>query len=508
MKTSLGPKGLDKMVIDEDADIVITNDGATILDNMDVDHEVAKLLVQLAKSQDQDVGDGTTSVVVLAGALLEQAESLIKKGIHPIRIADGFELAATHCIKHLDTISEEFAFDADNLEPLVQVAMTALGSKIVKKEGRKLAEIAVKAVTNVADIKNKEANLNWIRVITKSGKNLENTMLINGVTMDRSFLHLQTPETWENAKVALLTFDLEMPKVEHKIKLELGGVGDYHSMQLYEDKVISDMVKNIKEAGTDIVVCFKAIDPEICHALFQNGIGAIQRVIAPEMDALAKATGAKMIPIPSMLSAKDLGIAGSVKHKNLGGTVVEDMIVFEKCQNANISTILIRGSNPSALDEAKRSMTDALMVIQNMIKDNRVVYGGGAAEISCALAVTEEADKLSSMEQYSFRAFADALEFIPAALAGNSGYDPIQTLTEVKILQLTEGSSIYGVDCVGAGTCDMKKQHVVDTLLSKKNQIILASQMVKMILKIDQIRVDDKYYGRYDSNMYQNSNNI
>uniref|UniRef100_A0A0L8FJV8 T-complex protein 1 subunit epsilon n=1 Tax=Octopus bimaculoides TaxID=37653 RepID=A0A0L8FJV8_OCTBM len=453
LRTSLGPKGLDKMLVSSDGDVTLTNDGATILTMMDVKHQIAKLLVQLSKSQDDEIGDGTTGVVVLAGALLEQAEKLLDKGIHPIRIADGFEMAATIAVDHLHDISEVFETGPNNKEPLIQLAMTTLGSKIINKCHRQMATIAVDAVLAVADLERKDINFELIKVDGKVGGKLEDTVLVKGVVVDKDMSHPQMPKQVKDAKIAILTCPFEPPKPKTKHKLDVSSVEDYKKLRDYETHKFNEMVDQL----------------------------------------IAIATGGRIVPRFSELTTDKLGKAGIVRELTFG-TTKDRMLVIEDCHNSKAVTIFIRGGNKMIIEEAKRSLHDALCVIRNILKDNRIVYGGGAAEISCSLAVEQMTDKISTIEQYAMRAFAEALESIPLALAENSGLSSIRTLSEVKSRQLNEKNCRLGIDCLSKGTSDMKEQHVLETLTAKKQQIMLATQLVRMILKIDDIRAPGEAY--------------
>lgn len=490
IKTSLGPKGLDKMMVSSDGDVTVTNDGATILKMMDVDHQIAKLLVQLSQSQDDEIGDGTTGVVVLAGALLEEAEQLLDRGIHPIRIADGFEMAARCALAHLDSIAESFTVSSSDKEQLVQTAMTTLGSKIVNKCHRQFAEIAVEAVLSVAQLDRGDVNFELIKVEGKEGGRLEDSLLVRGVLVDKDFSHPQMPKEVRNAKLAILTCPFEPPKPKTKHKLDVTSAEEFQALRRYEQQQFELMVDQVKAAGANLVICQWGFDDEANHLLLQRQLPAVRWVGGPEIELIAIATGGRIVPRFSELSADKLGSAGVVRELSFG-TTKDRMLVIEECPNSRAVTIFIRGGNKMIVEEAKRSLHDALCVIRNLVKDNRVVYGGGAAEISCALAVGAQADKISTLEQYPFRAFADALESVPLALAENSGLAPIQTLTEVKARQAREGNPCLGIDCLARGTNDMKEQHVIETLTSKKQQISLATQLVKMILKIDDIRTPD-----------------
>jgi len=487
LKTSLGPKGLDKLMVSPDNDVTITNDGATILKLMDVDHQIAKLMVQLSQSQDDEIGDGTTGVVVLCGALLEQAETLIDKGIHPIRIADGFELAAKHAVDHLSTIADNFEIDPSNPENLIKMAMTTLGSKIINKCHRQMAEIAVNAVLSVADIERKDVNFELIKVEAKVGGRMEDSMLVKGVIVDKEFSHPQMPKVLKDVKLAILTCPFEPPKPKTKHKLDVTSVDDYRNLRKYEAEKFDEMVKQVKDSGTTLAICQWGFDDEANHLLLQRELPAIRWVGGPEIELIAIATGGRIVPRFQELSADKLGHAGLVREISFG-TTKDRMLVIEECQNSKAVTIFLRGGTKMIIDEAKRTMHDALCAVRNLVRDNRVVYGGGASEISCSLAVSKEADKIKTIEQYAFRAFADALEAVPLALAENSGLDPINTLTEIKASQVAQNNAALGVNCNDRSTNDMKEQHVIEALHSKKSQILLATQLVKMILKIDDIR--------------------
>ncbi|XP_038058143.1 T-complex protein 1 subunit epsilon-like [Patiria miniata] len=487
LRTSLGPNGLDKMLVSPDGEVTVTNDGATILSQMDVEHQIAKLLVQLSKSQDDEIGDGTTGVVVLAGALLEQAESLLDRGIHPIRIADGYELAARKACERLNEIKEAFEVNKDNLEPLIETAMTTLGSKIVNKCHRQMAKIAVDAIMAVADFERKDVDFELIKVEGKVGGKLEDTMLVKGVVIDKDFSHPQMPKEIKDVKLAILTCPFEPPKPKTTHKLDIKSVEDYKKLKDYEAKKFTDMVEQVKATGANLAICQWGFDDEANHLLLQNKLPAVRWVGGPEIELIAIATGGRIVPRFQELTAEKLGKAGIVKEMTFG-TTKDHMLVIEECHNSRAVTIFIRGGNKMIIEEAKRSLHDALCVIRNLVRNNHIVYGGGAAEIACGLAVSKEADKISTIEQYAMRAFGDALESIPMALAENSGLHPIQTLSDIKSRQLKEGNPRLGIDCMGKGTNDMKEQHVIETLIGKIQQINLATQLVRMILKIDDIR--------------------
>jgi T-complex protein 1 subunit epsilon len=454
VKTSLGPRGLDKILISPDGDITVTNDGATILGQMEISNHVAKLLVELSKSQDEEIGDGTTGVVVLACALLEQASDLIDKGIHPIRIADGYDEACEIAVAHLDSISDTIPFSKDKQENLVKVAKTSLGSKIVSKAHDQFAQIAVDAVMSVADLERKDVDFELIKVDGKVGGSLEDTLLVKGVIVDKDFSHPQMPDEVKDAKLAILTCAFEPPKPKTKHKLDITSVEEFKKLQQYEKSKFTEMIQQIKDTGANLVICQWGFDDEANHLLLQNKLPAVRWVGGPEIELIAIATNGRIVPRFEDLSAEKLGKAGIVREMSFG-TTREKMLVIEDCANTRAVTVFVRGSNKMIIDEAKRSLHDALCVVRNLVKDNRIVYGGGAAEIACSLAVEDAAVKSPGLEQYAMRAFAEALDSVPMALAENSGLSPIETLASIKSRQVKEENSRLGVDCMQTGSNGM-----------------------------------------------------
>lgn len=451
VKSSLGPRGLDKILISPDGDITVTNDGATILGQMEISNHVAKLLVELSKSQDEEIGDGTTGVVVLAAAMLEQAAELIDKGIHPIRIADGYDQACEVAVAHLDTISDSIPFTRERQQNLVKVAKTSLGSKIVSKAHDQFAQIAVDAVLSVADLERKDVDFELIKVDGKAGGSLEDTLLVKGVIVDKDFSHPQMPDEVRDARIAILTCAFEPPKPKTKHKLDITSVEEFKKLQAYEKNKFTEMIEQIKATGANLVICQWGFDDEANHLLLQNKLPAVRWVGGPEIELIAIATNGRIVPRFEDLSAEKLGKAGIVREMSFG-TTREKMLVIEECANTRAVTVFVRGSNKMIIDEAKRSLHDALCVVRNLVKDNRVVYGGGAAEIACSIAVEDAAAKSPGLEQYAMRAFADALDAVPMALAENSGLSPIETLAAIKSRQVKEKNSRLGVDCMQTGS--------------------------------------------------------
>merc|ERR1712100_733931 len=486
LRTSLGPKGMDKMLVSPDGNVTITNDGATILQQMEIQNQIAEIMVQLSHSQDNEVGDGTTGVVVLAGALLEGAEKLLDRGIHPIRVADGFEMACEIATKRLKEISDTVEFTPEDTSNLRKTCMTTLNSKVVNRHLEQMAQIAVDAVLAVADIDRKDVNFDLIKVEGKVGGKLEDTCLVQGIVLDKDISHPQMNKRIEDAKIAILTCPFEPPKPKTKHKLDIDSVEKYEALAEAEKNYFTDMVKKVKDTGANLVICQWGFDDEANHLLMQNELPAVRWVGGVEIELIAIATGGRIVPRFQELTAEKLGKAGMVRETSFGNTK-DRMIVIEECEKSNAVTVLVRGGNRMIVEEGKRSLHDAMCVVRNLIPDNRVVYGGGSAEIACANAINAHADTIPGVEQYAIRGFAAALDDVPMALAENAGMNPIQTLSELKSRQLKEGITSLGVDCKQTGTSDMKVQRVFETLIGKQQQMQLATQVVKMILKIDDV---------------------
>jgi T-complex protein 1 subunit epsilon len=466
----------------------VTNDGATIMQNMELESQIARLMVQLSSSQDDEIGDGTTGVVVLAGALLEQAESLLDRGIHPIRIADGYERACTVAVESLEKVADkvEFGRELNEQDELMKTAKTSLGSKIVSKASDLFARIAVDAVLSVADLERRDVDFELIKVDGKMGGSLEDTKLVKGVVIDKDFSHPQMPREVRDAKIAILTCPFEPPRPKTKHKLDITSVEEYKKLQEYEKKTFEDMIKRVKDCGANLVICQWGFDDEANHLLLQHDLPAVRWVGGPEIELIAIATNGRIVPRFEDLSPDKLGRAGLVREVGFG-TTRDKMLVIEECANPRAVTVFVRGSNKMIIDEAKRALHDAICVVRNLVVDNRVVYGGGAAEIVASVAVAKAADEIATLEQYAMRSFSQALDAIPLALAENSGYSPIETLAEVKSRQINENDPKLGIDCMGTGDNDMKRCRVFDPLVSKRQQLLLATQLVRAVLKIDDV---------------------
>jgi len=492
LRTSLGPKGMDKMIVSPDGDVTITNDGATILQRMEIENQIAKIMVQLSNSQDNEVGDGTTGVVVLAGALLENAEKLLDRGIHPIRVADGYEMACDIAVAHLKEIADTVPFSREDTEPLVKTCMTTLNSKVINRHNRQMAEIAVNAVLSVADLERKDVNFELIKVEGKVGGKLQDTQLVKGIVIDKEISHSQMSKRIEDAKIAVLTCPFEPPKPKTKHKLDIDTVEKFEQLHEQEQKYFVEMVQKVKDAGANLVICQWGFDDEANHLLLSNDLPAVRWVGGVEIELIAIATGARIVPRFQELTPDKLGHAGLVREESYG-TTNDRVIVIEDCAQKGACTVFVRGGTKMMVDEASRSLHDAICVARNLVVDNEIVYGGGSAEIACSLKVMESASQVSGIEQYALRSFADALEAAPMALAENSGLSPIETVARIKAKQIQEQCPHIGVDCMEKDQDNMKEQFVFETLIGKIQQFRLATQVVRMILKIDDVIKPNAY---------------
>eukprot|EP00754_Rhynchopus_humris_P001928 Rhum_TRINITY_DN11097_c0_g10::Rhum_TRINITY_DN11097_c0_g10_i1::g.42383::m.42383/K09497/CCT5; T-complex protein 1 subunit epsilon len=484
LKTSLGPRGMDKMMVSPDSDVTVTNDGATILDQMDIANPIAQLIVDLSKSQDNEIGDGTTGVVVMAGSLLEQAEALLDKGIHGTKIAEGFEKACEIACEHLKEISDRVSIETK--EHLLQTARSTLNSKIINRHREHMAGICVDAVLSVADKGRKDVNLDLIKIESKVGGRIEETQLVQGIVLDKDISHPQMAKEISDAKVAILTCAFEPPKPKTKHKVDIESAEQYKELSDIEQDYFKKQVDLVKESGANIVMCQWGFDDEANYLLHKNALPAVRWVGGVELELLAIATGGRIVPRFEELTTEKLGKAAKIREVSFG-TTKDRMIFIEGCENSKAVTIFVRGGNKMIIEEAKRSIHDALCIVRNLVRDNRIVYGGGSAEVSCSIAVEDAADKITNEEQYAIRGFAQALEAIPITLAENSGMNGVVALANIKSEQIKQGNHNLGVDCMETGTFNMKDQMVYETLHGKTQQLRLATQVVKMILKIDDV---------------------
>ncbi|CCF76157.2 T-complex protein 1 subunit epsilon [Babesia microti strain RI] len=484
LRTSLGPKGMDKIIVGADNEVTVTNDGATILEKMEIEHKCAKLLVDLSKSQDAEVGDGTTGVVILAGALLTQALKFLDQGLHPLHIADGYDRACAIAIERLESIAKPINLNDKSI--LERAAYTSLGSKVVSSQQELFARIAVEAVLSVADLERKDVNLDLIKVEGKAGGRLEDTCIVKGIVLNKELSHSQMKKETKHAKIAILTCPFEPPKPKTKNKVEITTAEHFKNLQKCEQDYFVKMIDMVQKSGANFVICQWGFDDEANHLLAQRGIPAVRWVGGVEMELIAIATGGKIVARFENLTPDKLGEAKLIREISWS-TENTQVIYIEGCKCPQALTILVRGGNQMAVEEAERCIHDAICCVRNLIRDNRVVAGGGAPEIAAAIAVEAAADEFYTVYQHAIRGFAESLLALPLALADNSGLDAYASVNKAKAKQLLEQNENIGIDCHNMCPSDMYVEGVYETLYSKIQQISLATQVVKMILKIDDV---------------------
>ncbi|MEM0445642.1 MAG: thermosome subunit beta [Nitrososphaerota archaeon] len=483
MRTSLGPRGMDKMLVDSFGDIVITNDGATILKEMDVEHPVAKMLVEVAKAQDEEVGDGTTTAVVLSGELLAKAEELIEKEVHPSIIIEGFRNAAKEAINVLDKIA--VSVNPSNKEELVKIAKSALISKLVSEYADFVAELAVNAVLKVAEKVNGQwkVDLDDVKLEKKEYGSISDTKLIEGVVLDKEIVHPDMPKLVRNPRIALLDASLEIEKTEFDAKLNIETPEQMRAFMEEEEKMLREMVDKIAATGANVVLCQKGIDDLAQHFLARKGIVAVRRIKKSDMDKLAKATGGRIVTRIDDLTEADLGTAELLEERRVG----EDKMVFiEGCKNPKSVTVLIHGGTQRIVDETERSFKDAINVVKDILLEPKIIAGGGAPEIEVASRLRDYAKTLPGKEQLAVEKFADALERVPMQLAENAGLDPIESIVSLRSSH-KEGKKWEGVNVLENRLGDMWAANVLEPVVVKKQVIKSAVEAACMILKIDDI---------------------
>jgi len=491
VRTSLGPRGMDKMLVDSLGDVTITNDGATILKEIDVQHPAAKMMVEVAKSVDNEVGDGTTSSVVLAGALIEKAEELIDKNVHPTVIVDGYQKASE---KALDMLKEDIAIKSNPEDKtlLNKIAVTSMASKLVANDAQELSNIVVDAVLSVAE-KLKEdrgedkikVDIDNIKVEKKAGASIHDTQLIHGIILDKEVVHAAMPKRIDNAKIALLNCPLEIEKTEMSAEIRINQPQQMQKFLDEENRMLKSMVDKIKSSGANVVLCQKGIDDMAQHYLSKEEILAVRRIKESDMTKLSKATGARIITNIDELSSTDLGSAELVEERK----VETDKWVFvEGCKNPNALSILVRGGSQRIVDEAERSVHDAIMTVKDVIEYPYVIVGGGATEIAMSQKIREWSGSLSGREQLAAEKFADALESIPLVLAENAGMDIIDTQVQLRAKSSSSGRKArYGVDVLEGKVADLASKSIYEPLLVKEQIIKSATEAASMILRIDNV---------------------
>ncbi|MFQ6064846.1 MAG: thermosome subunit beta [Candidatus Bathyarchaeia archaeon] len=483
VKSALGPKGMDKMLVDSFGDVTITSDGRTVLDEMDIQHPAAKMMVEVAKTQDDEVGDGTTTAVVIAGELLGQSEDLVDKNVHPTVIIDGYRKAADKALETLEKIA--LPVKSEDKDFLKKVAMTSMASKLVAENREYLADIAASAVLHVAQKAGDQykVDLDDIMVEKKAGESLTDTTLIEGIVLDKEVVHPGMPKRIENAKVALLDCPLEVEKTEFDAKLNIENPEQMEAFLQQEENMLKDMVEKITEKGANVLICQKGIDDMAQHFLARKGILAVRRAKKSDMEKLAKATGGKVVTNLDDFTANDLGYAKLVEERKIGD---DKMTFIEGCKNPRSVAILIRGGTERIVDEAERSIHDALCVVRDVVQEPKIVAGGGAPELDVAKVLKEYADTLPGREHLAVQRFAEALEAIPTTLAENAGLDPIDVVSELRARH-EKGEVWAGVDVYEGKVDNMKKLEVLEPLAVKKQIIKSATEAASMILKIDDV---------------------
>ncbi len=481
VQSTLGPRGLDKLLVDNMGDIVITNDGATILDEIDVEHPAAKMLVQVAKAQDQEVGDGTTTSVILAGELLRRAEKLLDQKIHPTLIVSGYKKATEKAIEYLRETSIPVKLEDE--EFLIRVARTSLNSKTVGNARDHFARIAVEAVKRVFE--NGKADLDDISIIKKQGKSLEETELVKGVVIDKEVLHPRMPKEVRDARIALINFPLEVKKTEFDAKIRINDPNQLGAFIEAEHQMLREMVTTLKEAGAKAVFCQKGVDDLAQHFLAMNGIMAVRRVKKSDMERLARATNARIITNWRDFSPEYLGTA-DVREEKIGD---EKIVYVENCPSPKAVSIVIRGANKYVTEEAERALHDALSVVKDVVEDGFAVPGGGAPEVHVSRRLRKYAEEIAGREQFAVEAYAEALEAIPKTLAHNSGMDPIRAVADLIAAQTKDDAHAMGIEVFSGQIKDMIKEGVVEPLRVKQQVFKSASEAAEMILRIDDVIV-------------------
>ena len=488
IKSALGPKGMDKMLVDSSGDVTITSDGRTILDQMDIEHPAAKMMVEVAKTQDAEVGDGTTTSVMVAGELLGKAEDLINKGVHPTVIVEGYSKAADKALETLENIA--ITVKPAGKEFLKKVAATSMASKLVSENKEQLAEIAVEAVLHVARKVEQDytVDLDDIMVEKKPGESMSETRLIEGLVLDKEVMHSGMPKRVEKAKIALLESALEIKKTEFDAKINIERPEQIESFLREEEDVLKALVEKIVTSGANVVVCQKGVDDMVQHFLARKGVLAVQRVKKSDMEKLAMATGGKPVTNLESLSKSDLGFAELVEERKIG----DDKLTFvEGCKNPRSVAILIRGADKRFLDEAERSIHDALCVVRDVVQVPKIVAGGGAPEMEIARALRGYAETLPGREQLAIRSFSEAMEIVPLTLGENAGLDPIDLLLELRTRH-EKGEKWAGVDVFGGIIKDMINLEVYEPLAVKKQTIKSATEAATMILRVDDVIASGK----------------
>ena len=484
VKSTLGPRGMDKMLVDTLGDVTVTNDGATILDEIEVQNPAAKMMVEVAKAQDKEVGDGTTTAVILAGELLRRAEELTQDQIHATTIVAGYRNAADKALEILKQLA--VTVNLDDKESLRKAALTSVRSKVIEGVREHLADISIEAVDLVKEKRGDAwmADIDNIQLIKKQGKSVLDTKLVKGVIVDKEVVHPGMPKSLKNPKIALLDSALEIEKTEMSAEIR---INDPSKMKLFLDQetlMMKSMVDKIKVSGANIVLCQKGIDDMVQHFLAKEGVMAVRRIKQSDMEKLAKATGGRVVTNLDDLKSTDLGQANLVEERKFG----EDKMVFiEGCKDPKAVGILIRGGLERLVDEVERALKDSLHVVADIVKKNKIVAGGGSIEMEMAKRLKEHAIKVGGREQLAVEAFAEALETIPKILAENAGLDPIDVMVALRSSHEKADGTWMGVDVVAGKPVDMMKKGVIEPVVVKEQAIKSAVEAASMILRVDDV---------------------
>ena len=491
VRSSLGPRGMDKMLVDSLGDVTITNDGATILKEIDVQHPAAKMLVEISKTTDNEVGDGTTSAVVLAGALLENAESLILQDVHPTIIVDGYKKAAKKAKQYLSEISENITPNDKNI--LKKIAKTSMQTKLVRKDSDFLADIIVNSIISVArkDGEKFEVDIDDVKVEKKTGGSTKDSTLIKGIVLDKEVVHSGMPKKVTDAKIALINTALEISKTETDAKININNPQQMKSFLDEENKMLKNMVDKVIGSSATVVLCQKGIDDMAQHYLSKAGIIAVRRVKESDMTKLAKATGARVVTNLDDLFERDLGSAENVEERK----IEDDRWVFvEGCRHPKAVTLLLRAGSQRVVDEVERSVHDSIMVVKDVMEFPSVVAGGGSPETYAATKIKNWSKSLEGREQLAAEKFAESLESIPITLSENAGMDPIDTLTNLRSKQ-NKGEKWTGIDVMKGRVTNMKSSDIIEPLAVKNQIVSAATEAACMIIRIDDVIATAKSAG-------------
>ena len=484
IRTTLGPEGMDKMLVAGMGDVVITNDGATIMKELDVQHPAAKMLVEVAKSQDNEVGDGTTTAVVLTGELLSKAEKLLDQEVHPTVIVEGYKKASEKALEILENLS--VPIQGDDAKMLKLVAVTSMSTKATVGTSDHLAKLATEAVSHIAEQRNGKtvADIDRVKVVKKKGESMDQSELVKGIVIDKEVAHPQMPKQTKNAKILLLNAKLEIEKTEFDAKININSPDQMKLFLDEEESMLREMADKVVKSGANVVLCEKGIDDMALHFLSKKGILAVKNVSSNDMEKLAKATGASILASTKDIASEALGEAKLVEEVKIG----DDKLVYVRdCKDPHAVTVVIRGGSEHVVDEAERSFHDALCVVRNAAEDQKIVAGGGAPEAETAKQLRDFAVKVGGREQLAIEAYAEALEAIPITIAENAGLDPIDIMVELRSKHAEPANKWYGVQVKTGKVADMLADDVVEPLRVKQQVIKSATEAASMLLRIDDV---------------------